>query len=66
MRELRAASALAQSPDARSGRFKAFVHLNVSTRVQGYTGFIETDVLRVGNSANGDEDIAPFQRRRSR
>src|ERR1700730_11003796 len=66
VRELRAACALAQSPDAGRGRFEAFVHLDVSTRVQGHAGLVQPDVLRIGNSANGDKDIAPFQKRRSR
>src|SRR5260370_10637872 len=63
--ELRAACALAQSPDAGRRRFEPFVHLNVSTLVQGHAGFVQPDVLRIGNSANGDKDIATFQGRRS-
>src|SRR4029077_13575047 len=66
MRELRAACTLAQSPDARRRGFEAFIHLNVSTGVQGYAGFVQPDVLRIGNPARGDKDIAPFQKRRSR
>src|SRR5262249_22612221 len=66
MRELRAACALAQSPDARRRRFQPFVHLNVSMGVQRYVGLVEAYVLRVGNSAGGDKDVAPFQKRRSR
>ena len=48
VRELRAARALAQSPDAGRRRFEAFVHLNVSTRVQGHAGFVEANVPRLG------------------
>ena len=66
MRELRAACALAQSPDAGRRSFEAFVHLNVSTGVQGYAGFVQPDVRRVRNSASGHKDIAPLQKRRSR
>jgi hypothetical protein len=69
VRELRAACALAQSPDAGRRRFEAFVHQNVSTRVQGHAGFVQPDVPRIGNSASCDKDIAaradrtPFRRR---
>lgn len=47
-------------------RIEPFAHLNVTSSVQNYAGFVETDVMRVGNSANGDKDIAPFQKRRPR
>ena len=45
MRELRTAGALAQSPGAGRCRFQTFVHLDVSTGIQGYARLLETDIL---------------------
>ena len=61
VREMRAACAFAQSPDTGRCGFEPFVYLNVSTGVQDNTGFVQPNVLRVGNSASGDKDIAAFQ-----
>jgi hypothetical protein len=66
MCKLRAACALAQGPDAGRRRFESLVDLNVSAAVQDHTCFFQPDVLRVGDSADGDKDIGSFQKRRSR
>jgi hypothetical protein len=55
-----------QATEPMRRRIEPFAHLNVTSSVQNYAGFVETDVMRVGNSANGDKDIAPFQKRRPR
>jgi len=66
VREMRAACAFAQSPDAGRCGFEPFVYLNVSTRVESYAGFVQPYVLRIGSSASGHKNIAPFKKRSSR
>ena len=60
MRELRAASTVADGPDIWRGRFKPFVHADVAARVQFDADRLESDASRIGDPPGRDEDMAAF------
>ncbi len=62
MGELRAAGALADRPDAGSGRLKALVDADEAVGTKLDPGLVETDVGGVGNPADRHNEIAAFDR----
>src|SRR5437870_8344638 len=57
MREGWTAFAVAERPDAGQVRFQASVHFDRSILICGNTGLCETQVIRIGNAAGGNQQM---------
>ncbi|MEA2781152.1 MAG: hypothetical protein QOK29_2696, partial [Rhodospirillaceae bacterium] len=60
MRELRAASAFADRPDARGSRFQPFVDAHEASGIEFDSSLVEADIGGIRNATDRHEKVAAF------